>query len=95
MWAEKRQADGALVAEQHGQPAGVRRDPWVGYAEGKHPLDALGLAQGSEEADPAAPVMADPGDLIDTQDVEQGEHVRGELFLVIAARWSGGPAVAA
>jgi hypothetical protein len=47
-------------------------------------LEALGRLQAEQEADPAAPVVADELHALDSQCVEDGERVVGEVLLLVA-----------
>ena len=93
--ADDREADGALIADQHGQPARVGLYPGMRDAQREHPLDALGRAQGGEKPRPSTPVVTDPGGALDRQGIQHAEHVGRELLLLIASRWRLAPAVAA
>ena len=54
-----------------------------------------GAADAQEEADPAAPVVADELDAIEVEGVEHGEDVGGEVLLGVAEAGRVGPAEAA
>ena len=76
-------------------PAAADRLPRVGDAEGEEVREAVGLADAHEEADPAAPVVADELDAVEVEGVEDGEDVGGEVLLVVAEAGRVGPAEAA
>ena len=58
-------------------------------------LDAVGVVEADEEADDAAPVVADEVDALDAERVEDADDVLGELVLAVAAAGRLAPAEAA
>ena len=92
--AEARRGDHPLVPEAPDAQHRAGRDLGEGRidVEGQEALDALGLAQRDQEADPAAPVVAEEAEALDPELVEQREHVVGQALLLIAARRGVRPA---
>ena len=58
-------------------------------------LEALRRPQAEQEADPAAPVVADQLHPLEPERVEDGEHVVGQVLLLVAVARRVGPAEAA
>ena len=61
-------------------------DPGVEDVERQVAVEALRRLQRQQEADPAAPVVADQLHPLEAELVEDGEHVVGHVLLLVAAR---------
>ena len=92
--AELWQRDRHLI----GEPPQVERRAWVARRPGREDvagdeaLDALRVTQAEQEADPGAPVVPDQPHALESQGVQQREHVARHRLLVVAARRHAAPA---